>query len=474
MKEKLLQLWQNRKPWVIGGAIVLAVVLFLIIRGAVNANTSAAGEFQTTKAARGTLTALVGATGSVHANQSTVLAWQTTGRVLEVNVVEGSKVKKGDILARLDPTSLPQNIILAQADLVEARRALENAKSSDLARAQAELNLAQAQEALESADNKREGQKYDRADEDVVDEYRSELTLAEDAYEKTKELYDQFADRPESDATRARLKLELRDARLRLERAQANLNYITGKPDANEIALADAELAVAQARLADAQREWERLKDGPDPEDIAAAEARVAAVEATVNLGYLIAPFDGTITKVDFQVGDQVSPNSSSIRIDDLSKMLVDVDIPEVDINRVKMGQKVTMTFDAILDKTFNGEVVEIARAGQVIQGNVSFTVTIRLLDADPSVLPGMTAAVNITVEEVQDALLVPTRTVRLRDGKRVVFLLRDGQAAPVEVRLGSASDTQVQILGGDVKEGDLVILNPPAETFTGGPFGGN
>lgn len=474
MKDKLLQLWKTKKVWVLGAGAALAVILFLVIRGATAASNRNTSQYQTVKAERGTLTALVGATGSVHANQSTQLSWQTTGRVLEINVVEGQTVKKGDILARLDPTSLPQNIILAQADLVEAKRALDSVKNSDLSRAQAELNLAQAQDALDKAKKKRESQKYDRADEDVIDEYRAELTLAEDAYKKTKEMWDQFESRPESDPTRARLKLELRDARLRLERAQANLNYITGKPNAVEISLAEGELAVAEARLKDAQREWERLKDGPDPEDIAAAEARVAAVQATVNLGYLIAPFDGTITRIDFQVGDQVSPGSASIRIDDLSRMLVDVDIPEVDINRVKLGQKVTMTFDAILDKSYNGEVIEIARAGQVVQGNVNFTVTIRLLDADPSVLPGMTAAVNITVEEIPDALLVPNRAVRLRDGKRVVFILRDGQAAPVEIRLGSSSDTQSQILAGDIKEGDLIILNPPAETFTRGPFGGN
>jgi len=93
------------------------------------------------------------------------------------------------------------------------------------------------------------------------------------------------------------------------------------------------------------------------------------------------------------------------------------------------------------------------------------------LLDADASVKPGMTAAVNITVKEINDVVLIPNRSVRLSDGNRVVYLLENGLPVKTNVRLGSSSDTMSVIVGGDIKEGDVIILNPPVEF--GGPGGG-
>ena len=169
--------------------------------------------------------------------------------------------------------------------------------------------------------------------------------------------------------------------------------------------------------------------------------------------------------------GDQVSAGATAFRLDDLSKLLVDVDVSEVDINSVSVGQPVSLTFDAILGNEYHGEVVEVAQTGTSVSGVVSFKVTVELLDADASVKPGMTAAVNITVKEMNDVVLIPNRSVRLSDGNRVVYLLVDGQPVKTNVRLGSSSDAMSVIVGGDVNEGDTIILNPPAEF--GGPGGG-
>jgi HlyD family secretion protein len=111
-----------------------------------------------------------------------------------------------------------------------------------------------------------------------------------------------------------------------------------------------------------------------------------------------------------------------------------------------------------------------------VDQGVVNFTVTVELTDADSAVKPGMTAAVSIVVEQIQDVLLVPNRAVRLVDGTRVVYVLENGLPAKKEIVLGSSSDTMSVVAGGDVKQGDAIILNPPAEFGPGGgggPFGG-
>ena len=149
----------------------------------------------------------------------------------------------------------------------------------------------------------------------------------------------------------------------------------------------------------------------------------------------------------------------------------MDVQVSEVDINSVAVGQAATLTFDAILGKEYHGKVVEVGQAGDTVQGVVNFTVTVELTDADEFVKPGMTAAVNIVVEEENDVVLIPNRAVRLVDAERVVYVLVDGQPKPVKVELGSSSGIDSVLVEGDIKEGDPIILNPPS--INGGPFGG-
>jgi HlyD family secretion protein len=162
--------------------------------------------------------------------------------------------------------------------------------------------------------------------------------------------------------------------------------------------------------------------------------------------------------------------------------MKVDVQVSEVDINSVQVGQPVTLTFDAIAGKGYTGKVLEVAQAGDSVQGAVNFTVTVVLTDMDKSVKPGMTAAVTITVKQVNNVLLVPNRAVRLVNDQRVVYILVKGQAQEVNVTLGASSDTMSEVVSSNLKAGDLIILNPPSTLFTrpngngtggGGPFGG-
>jgi len=247
-----------------------------------------------------------------------------------------------------------------------------------------------------------------------------------------------------------------------------------GKPSELDAEKYRAALALAQAQEADAQREYDRLSAGNIAE-ITATQARIDAAQATINLARVVAPFGGIVTEAYPLPGDQVGAGATAFRIDDLSKLLVDVEVSEVDINSVSVGQPVTLTFDAILGTDYHGEVVEVAQTGTSVQGVVSFKVTVELIDADSLVKPGMTAAVNITVKELNDVILIPNRAVRLSDGSRVVYLLVNGQPEKVNVRLGSSSESMSVVVDGDIQEGDVIILNPPAE-FPGpggGPRGG-
>jgi len=107
---------------------------------------------------------------------------------------------------------------------------------------------------------------------------------------------------------------------------------------------------------------------------------------------------------------------------------------------------------------------------GTVNQGVVDFYVTVRLTNPDEQVKPGMTAAVTIVVSQLDDVLLVPNRAVRFKDGKQVVYILKDNQIVPVNIKLGASADVSSQVIDGELKVGDLIILNPPAQFQQGGP----
>ena len=430
-------------------------------------------SYQTTALQRGELTAVVGATGTVKANQTATIAWQISGRIDKIEVSLDDLVDQDQVLAELAQDSLPQSLILAEADLISARKTLENLLFSDVARAQAQQALTQAQEALEQAQNRRESKEYQRASDITVDSARASYILAQDAVDKAQKFYDQFANFPETDVNRAAALSQLSAAVQQRDRALAQLNWLLGMPDALELQGADASLAVAQANLKAAEREWERLKDGPDPDEVRAAEIRIQAIENSLRSVNLRAPFGGTITEMYTKAGDLVTAGTSSFRIDDLTRLLVDVRVPEVDINRISPGQDARISFDAIQGQEFTGKVTEVGRVGNVSQTGVDFVVTIELLDSDRLVRPGMTAAVNIVVSQLEDVLLMPNRAVRLRDGMRVVFLIREGVLTQVEIAIGAVSDTYSEVVGGDVREGDLVVLNPPAADLlnSGPPF---
>jgi len=468
-----MKTWQYaRKHKLISFAVLagLVIVALLIGRG-MRQRADAVGSYQTALVERGTLTATVGATGTARANQSAVLVWQASGRVEQVYAAVGDAVEGDQLLANLLSTSLSQSLILAQADLVSARRNLDTLMESDLQRAQAQLNLVNAQKAYDSADATLSmllGVNRGGTSEDILNA-RSQVTIAQNNLNQAESLYNSLSDRPDDDVQKAQAYTNLYNARIALTRAKNSLNFFLLVPSGRDIELARAKLALGEAQLEDAQREWDRLKDGPDPDDILAAQARVDAALASVQMAEIHAPFAGTITSAEPIPGDLVSPGASAFRVDDLSRLLVDVQLTEVDINRVQPGQPVLVTFDAALGQEYHGEVVEVAQVGVPVQGAVYFDVTIELTDADERVRPGMTAAVTITVQQLEDVLLVPNRAVRLVNGQRVVYVLRGNQLEQVDITLGSTSDLVSEVVDGGLQVGDQIVLNPPTSFFQQG-----
>lgn len=407
---------------------LIVIVLLAVVAGGfyffqMRAQDTALEEYQTARIERGNLVATVGATGTVRTNQSAILSWQTSGTVENIYVDVGSRVSADAVLASLENTSLSQAVILAQADLVSAEKALEDLTQSNTAAAQAVITLRNAEERLKKAQDYR----------DTLDEpYEYDDIVYKNGVPEVKTRKVDEAD----DETKAQ---------------------------------ADEDLALAQAQYDDALRAWERVKDGPNSADIEAAQARVDAVRATLNMAQITAPFEGTVTLVENLPGDQVSIGTPAFRIDDMSRLLVDVELSEIDINNVSLGQTVQVSFDAILDREYQGTVIEVGQIGSDMQGAVNFTVTIELSDADALVRPGMTAAVNIVVKEIENQILIPNRAVRLVDGQRVIYLLNNGNVEMVEIRLGASAETMSVLVSDNVSEGETVILNPPSNFEMGG-----
>ncbi|MDX9991372.1 MAG: efflux RND transporter periplasmic adaptor subunit [Anaerolineales bacterium] len=467
-------MFKNRTFWIVVVVLAIAAAAYYFTIGR---STAADGTvYETQTAARGTLTANVGATGTVRAGQSAVLIWQTGGRVEVVNALIGQQVSQDEVLASLLQTSLSQGIILAEADLVTAQKNLDNVLQSKLALAQAEQNLVNARQAVRDGQENLTKLDYRRASDNLIQQTQANIDLSKKNVALAESAYKTVQNRPDGDSKKAQALLELTKARQELTTQTNNLNWYTGTPSDLDAEKYRAALSVAEAQLADAEREVTRLKDGPTADDVAAAEARVAAAQATLNQSRIIAPFNGTVTSSQLQPGDVVTAGFSAFRVDDLSHLLVDLQISEVDINDIKVAQLVTLSFDAIQSKAYNGKVIKVNQAGDSTTGAVNFTVTVELTDADALVKPGMTAAVNITVKEIKDALIVPNRAVRVVDGQRVVYVLKDGALKAVNIRLGASSESVSEVVGGDLVEGSLVVLNPPAVLFgpgSGGPPAG-
>ena len=457
--------------FVVIAIVAIAVIGFLVIRK--RNSSTAATQYQTVKAEKGNLIATIGATGTVRSNQNAVLIWQNTGTIGNVNVKPGDQIKTGDLLASLLFAPLTQSTL--ESNLVTAKQNLEELTSPE-ALANARLAVTTAESNLINAQSVLNNTQYWKNDA-LIQNYYANYVIAKANLDKAQTAYDNaHVGDYINNANEASAYQALYNAKQVYDTAHYNWSVYSQKPTQRQMDEAQAKLDLANATLKNAQTYLSVLNGGTVPADATGTallhleQARLAVQTAQANLdaARLTAPFIGTVTEINGMVGDQVNPQTKAFRIDDLSLLKVDVQVSEVDINSVQVDQPVKLTFDAISGKTYDGKVEEVAQAGDPVQGAVNFTVTVVLTNPDKNVKPGMTAAVTITVKQINNVLLVPNRAVRVINGQRVVYLLENDQPVPINVRLGSVADTNSEVVGGNLKEGDLIILNPPSSAGTG------
>ncbi len=471
MKKKSNRRW----IWIVVVAVVVigAGVYFALPRLQAQAQAGTPGSYQTSPVTRGDITGTVGATGNIRTNQTVVLNWGTSGIVDKIDVTNGQQVKVGDVLGELNPGSLPQAYLDAQNNLAADQKALDDLLNSGVARANAQVTLIQDEQALQTAQKTAQSKQFQRASQQTIDIAQANLIQAQNALDDAATIYNRNKDRNTNDTQYAAALSQFAAAQQKYDQAQLNLDYVSGLPDPLEVQLANANVQLAQANLLDAQRAWDRVKNGPNPQDVAAAQAKVAADQAILNTSKVTAPIAGTVTVVSSKPGDLVNAQTEAFQIDDLSHLYVDIQVSEVDIDKVKMGMPVVLNFDAIANTNYQGKVTAISTVGTISSGVVNYDVTVELLNRDPAIMNGMTASATITVPGATNAILVPTRAIKTISGRQVVYIEQNGNLVMIPITTGAASTTETEVTNSRLQVGQLVVLNPPATTTTNAGIGG-
>jgi HlyD family secretion protein len=466
--------------------------------------------YKLTQVGKGTMTATVSGTGNVHTYQSATLAWKISGRVDVINVKVGDVVKADQVLASLALSSLPQNYIQSQADLIAAQTDVDNLKTVDqLAVATAEEAVTDAANALQTAKDAYSYLKNRIGSQVEIDYAKARILQMQQNLDFLQDELTAVCNPPRcrgGAARNAQILAQIAQASRTLQAGQANLDYFQGNEAAtSDLEKAESQVTLAQARLQKAQDDLATLKGGPTDAKVVAAQAKIAVIQDKLAQKDLTAPFDGTITAVNNLPNDLVKSGKLAFRIDVTNAMVVDLQISELDVNKVKVGQAAQITFDGIPDKTYNATVDKVGNIGATSGGVVNFTVTLAMTDADSAVKSGMSASATILVTELNDVLFVPSQAVRKVGNRSMVYVIDTGSTTagatvsatpipagpsgfagiagaisgtnglrPVTVQVGMTSDTSTQIISG-LKEGDKLVLNPPATTnlFGFGGFGG-
>jgi multidrug efflux pump subunit AcrA (membrane-fusion protein) len=411
-------------PWgMIAVVVVVLLVAAFLVYSAIGKKSSGT-TYTTAQPTRGTLSVTVAGNGSVISKNQASVNPAISGTVKRLRVSVGTHVTKGDVLFVIDNPKLDAGVTQAEASYQQSKSGTYKAQQQEL---QADVDL-----------------------ETAVLRARQSLHQA---------------------------KASVANAKSSLDRDK------TAKPyNQHDVDAAAHELAAAKAGAKTAWQEYEHAHRLQQEGHAAAVESYNAAVTAQqasyMNYEQAItdadqrtvtAPISGYITTLAINNGDQIgsgssssktssggtgssSSNSAPIVISSLSKLQAQVQIAETDRPKVKRGQKVQVTFDAVPDLTITGKVTQIDAVGTSSSGVVTYNVTVSFDVQDKRLNPGMTAAASIITEVHTDVLMVPNAAVKTdSSGGSYVQVLDAPNGTPrsVTVTVGAADDTNTEIVSG-------------------------
>ncbi len=343
------------------------------------------------------------AEGNLEPLQSADLNFSTSGPaagtpvlVAEVPVKEGATVKAGDLIARLKNDAQQAALAEAEANLAAAQAGQANYRAQLpelIAAAQADVKDAQAQRAGAAAGRDHQA--------DIVDA-ESALVLARYTQQQFQTSVDMMYEFNRTGGSNfAKLQLAYDNAVKATEAAEARLQALqsgstTDRATGAQITAASASEAAANARLTQLQAELDGKAADAFEASIQQAQAAVDGAKVALAQTELRAPFDGTLAQLNIKVGEAPPTNQPAAVLADLSGwQIVTDDVTEIKVPDVKVGQSVTIQFDALPDAELKGQVESISDVSQIKSGDVVYPVKIKVLDNDPRLRWGMTAAVT-------------------------------------------------------------------------------
>lgn len=376
----------------------------------------------------GRIVATVSAAGNTSTLNEASVAFQTTGRVAKVHVQVGDRVEKGQVLMELDTTDLQLALQSAQASLAGAQASYDDAASKNSQNPQ-QLVAAKA----------------------TLDKAQAAVAQAQAAYDRIG-----GSSNPQIGMTsQARILQQATD-----DYNSALANYKIAAAGINDSALRQAQATLDQAKVA------------------------VQQAQSNLDKTKIVAPFDGAVAAVNYNVGDTVGGGSAgstvgtsaAVTVVNTATLQVNAALSEIDVVKVKPGQTAQLSLDALPGNTYTATVTEVGPVGAVTQGVVNYPVTLTVPNGGGEIKPGMTANLNIVVAQQDNVLVVPTRAIHTQGNPKNVTVLYKGQQITAPVQTGLSNDQSIVVTSG-LRVGDQVILNatttsqPRTPNF--GPGGG-
>lgn len=480
--------WSLALAHKIWSVIILIVILiggYYWYKTAKSAN--AAPSYQIVRVRNGSIIQTVAGTGQVAAANQISIQSQVSGTIESINVSVGEQVRQGDLIATIDPTDALNSLNSAKlslAKLTEAPKAtdLSNAENavdqsygtaynaiSDLF-----LDLQTVMPGLDSllygqgtflsdqgsiqltptAQSYRDqaGVSYDQANaeyQNLLAEYESlsrqssTTTISQDlddAYALAKDTANTLSDAQNAITfiVANQPNYSSRDASTAQSNVTAWSNTVNGDVSS---------LLSAQTGIASAENAMTTLVTGPDVNDVQSAQLSVQEAQQNYDNYFITAPFDGTIGLIPVSVYGQAG-NGTSIATIISNQMIATLSLDEVDAAKVKVGDPVSVTFNAINNFTASGTVSEIDKVGTVSSGVVSYGVKVAINTADGRILPGMSVNAAITTYELDNVLVVPSTAVKASGNNNYVQALASStvnqylSAVAARAGAGAASDS--------------------------------
>lgn len=420
--------------------------------------------------------------GTVRSGRSVDLNWQTSGTVGEVLVKVGDQVKKDDVLAYLDESTLDLDVITAQMDILDAEDDYNKMMNNSEKIASTLSTMVQAEKTLEDAQKKLDSMDMTRVTDVNLLIAKDSAALAEVKYERALIKFEELRYAPLDSEPRIKALGDVGGYRTVRDNALAEYNWYLGEIDQLELQTREAAVELAKAELEEAQYQYQKALDGPTEAEKMQAQAKIDAYQTKIDSSKIIAPFGGTVTQIEAKAGDVISYDSNvsarnifALRIDDISTFYMDFTVSELYVNSIKEGMPVKVSFAAIPNKVYNGTVYKVSDVGTQSGWNITFDVTIAIDNADSDIKSGMTADLTLEIARVEDAKYVPQTSIIVKDGKHAVNLKKiNGEMEEVPVEIGLISGTNVQIVSDKISGGDEIELdvNKTNSSSDFNPFG--